>query len=928
MTIAFTVVGLILGALLLEGGGGFMFGGLVGFLTAQVVKLRRRLREIEETRVTSGIVTDAGRPIPRSARDEEQPEPPGTRLPADVPPIAVEPEPSPRVEPPPVAAAEPSAAEIPTAVQPPVAYYQRPSFGGLARLFMPVKTWATTGNVPVKVGVLLSLIGLGFLLGVALEQGWITLSIGVRHLLVALAGVLLLVMGWRVRPRNAVYGLSLQGGGIGVLYLTTYMAHAVYDLLPASVAAGSVIVITLGAGVLAVAQDSRSLAVLGITGGFLAPILAYSDASDHVLVFGFYIILSAAIVAVAWFKIWPVLNLVGLGFTVGLTAFWLLYRYEEEGWATTQPLIAVLILLYMTIPLLMALRRSPRIGDPMASPLLFGVPFIGLGFQFLLTDHIEYGTATSAASLAVIHGVFAVVVHRFGKEARNLVGVYWALAMTFLAIAAPLAFDAQYASAVWALQAAMMVWVGLRHGLFIFVVGGGFLQLLSGGVFLGYLSDSLPYPDGTTVLINGYFLGAALLAGTGLFTSRIVDRREDLFNGSKDAPWFFLFWGIGWWLLGGLVEVVGQVPEDGRVNASIAFVAVSLGAMALAAPLIRWPKLAASGILLLAVLPLAFILALVFQDHPFETSGWATWTVALVVYYSVLRLRGSEFPQVVTAMHVTGYWVLAVLLGTEIHWQVDRIATGVWPITAALAGFLALVGGTLLARDRLAWPLKACRQTYLMGCTGPVVLALALTVLSINLTSSGEAPPLTHLPLLNPLEILTALVVVAALAWKKLAASETNHPLEEFVAANWAPGLAVAGVVLLTMTVARTVHHWQGVPFDLESMTASTTLQASLSIVWGLTGLTGMMVGGRSARRIVWVGGASLMGVVVVKLFLFDLSNTGTVARVVSFLGVGLLLLIVGYFAPVPPAASTETEQVEADNNQPGAGDRPLSVDE
>ena len=86
-------------------------------------------------------------------------------------------------------------------------------------------------------------------------------------------------------------------------------------------------------------------------------------------------------------------------------------------------------------------------------------------------------------------------------------------------------------------------------------------------------------------------------------------------------------------------------------------------------------------------------------------------------------------------------------------------------------------------------------------------------------------------------------------------------------------------------------------------------MHASLSIVWGLAGLSGMVVGVRLARRTVWVGGASLMAVVVVKLFLFDLSNTGTVARVVSFLGVGLLLLIVGYFAPVPPSASAQAEQ-------------------
>ena len=44
------------------------------------------------------------------------------------------------------------------------------------------------------------------------------------------------------------------------------------------------------------------------------------------------------------------------------------------------------------------------------------------------------------------------------------------------------------------------------------------------------------------------------------------------------------------------------------------------------------------------------------------------------------------------------------------------------------------------------------------------------------------------------------------------------------------------------------------------------------------------------------------MGVVVLKLFLIDLRNQDTVGRVVSFIAVGILLLIVGYLAPVPPA--------------------------
>ncbi len=108
------------------------------------------------------------------------------------------------------------------------------------------------------------------------------------------------------------------------------------------------------------------------------------------------------------------------------------------------------------------------------------------------------------------------------------------------------------------------------------------------------------------------------------------------------------------------------------------------------------------------------------------------------------------------------------------------------------------------------------------------------------------------------------------------------------------------------MCVARTVHHWAGVPYDADSLAASTTFQSALSIVWGVTGLAAMVFGARSRKRSVWLAGAALMTVVVAKLFLVDLGNTATLARVVSFLGVGLLLLVVGYFAPVPPRAEAD----------------------
>ena len=49
------------------------------------------------------------------------------------------------------------------------------------------------------------------------------------------------------------------------------------------------------------------------------------------------------------------------------------------------------------------------------------------------------------------------------------------------------------------------------------------------------------------------------------------------------------------------------------------------------------------------------------------------------------------------------------------------------------------------------------------------------------------------------------------------------------------------------------------------------------------------------------------MGIVVVKLFLIELSNSGGIERIASFIIVGLLLLV-GWFAPVPPKAENDGE--------------------
>ena len=55
------------------------------------------------------------------------------------------------------------------------------------------------------------------------------------------------------------------------------------------------------------------------------------------------------------------------------------------------------------------------------------------------------------------------------------------------------------------------------------------------------------------------------------------------------------------------------------------------------------------------------------------------------------------------------------------------------------------------------------------------------------------------------------------------------------------------------------------------------------------------------------MSGAILLGIVVAKLFLVDLSNIGGLERVISFVGVGLLMLAIGYLAPFPVETGNES---------------------
>ena len=122
-------------------------------------------------------------------------------------------------------------------------------------------------------GVAITVLGIGFFLKYAFDQNWV--GPAGRIVLGYLAAVAFLGVGdaFRRRGAAATFGLYLTGGGLATLYLTTFAALQIYALFGQGFAFALLVLVTVLACLLALAYDTQWLAVLGLIGGFLTPVV-------------------------------------------------------------------------------------------------------------------------------------------------------------------------------------------------------------------------------------------------------------------------------------------------------------------------------------------------------------------------------------------------------------------------------------------------------------------------------------------------------------------------------------------------------------------------------------------------------------------------------------------------------------------------------
>jgi uncharacterized membrane protein len=760
------------------------------------------------------------------------------------------------------------------------------------------------GNTLVRFGVIVLFFGVAFLLKYASEQ--IEISIEARLIGVALGALVMLGIGWRLRGARPGYGLIMQGGGIGVLYLTVFAAFRLYQLLPAGLVFALLAVMAVFSAMLAVLQDSRSLAAMGVSGGFLAPILASTGGGSHVALFSFYALLNFGILLIAWFKAWRSLNLLGFAFTFIIGLFWGGRYYRAELFASTEPFLILFFLFYVAIAILFALRQDASVKSRVDGTLIFGTPLIAFGLQTALVQNIEYGGAYSALVLSFFYlGAAKLLLMRAGTSVRLLVEAFIALGVVFGTLAIPLALDGRFTAAAWALEGAAIVWLGVRQEK---VLARAFGMLLQAGAGAAFLLDARA-PSAAVPMLNSIYLGGIFISGAGLFCAWYLKRNRARVSEIEGSIAMMLFcWGALWWLGAGFYEIDRHVARLYRLHSHLVFIVASAVAFSALHFRIAWREAQYAA---LSLLPLMYFVALAEIDraaHPFQYFGVIAWPLGFVAHLWLLRRH--EATQYIDAWHAAGLWLVAALGAWEVAWQIGAAVRGgdVWRLVGWPLVPLALVAWFSDRGERIAWPVARYLKAYLFDGLIPLTGFLWLWMTQANFTSRGDPSPLPYMPLMNPLDLAQLAALLALFAWFRRLRAAPFAP-ELFRSTELAyVALGSAGFFWLNGALLRTLHHWAGVPFNLDAMMRSMIVQASLSIFWSALALCAMLMATRLRMRPLWLTGAGLMAVVVIKLFFVDLSNVGGIERIVSFIGVGVLMLVIGYVSPVPPAAAGEAK--------------------
>ncbi len=848
-----------------------------------------------------------------------------TALPPAPAPVAPPPPPRPAVSaPPPTPVAAPPPAPPPVAPPPP-----RPLPAPVAAPAAPREPASLEALIGGRwfnwAGILAILVGFASLLKYSFDQGWISHAFRFAGGLVL--GVSMVGGGLLANQRKfPILARGLWGGALGILYLTLFAGFQVLrssatggPLISQNAAFAGMIAVTVGGAALAILASSRTVAGLAALGGFLTPLLL-STGQGNQLVLGTYLaILVAGFLALGAWKRWAWLGWIAFPAVLVYTPGWLFPRGADKDLATI--LASIYVALFSLEPLLRsAFRESARSVTLSLRVVLSSLIF---GSAILVNLHGPHRDAVGVAALALAgwHVGIALLLRKRGDASELPVALESLAGLAFLLFPwVERRIPEVHVPTVTGLQAVLLLGAASWRGagahrawaLLAFGISSATLYFNATPEFLAELRPWTPIANLRGLV---YAVLVACFAG-GVVLYRRLERKPGglasvertassillVLATSLPAAWISLEVADAWrtWVL---PRFAGREKEAAAQSAGLlTMIWASYAALVVTVAKRR-------GETLLQGFGLAFVLATLVKLLVFdlgERGAVMTTFLGNTRFLSMLTVTGSlawlsfEFrrqgPPATDWNFLSPVFTLlanaslALALSTEWIdlWRIRR-----WDAMQefGLAGIWA-VHATLMVADGFRRD-----RVHLRG-GGLVFLGIGL------LASLGWAFGPTSVGmdrvLFNPRCLGAGLVgagILASAAMYRAWNPRIRSVVEVFETALdqvLAGPLAIVGHLFLILLA--TLEARDGVSASsIGLITAEHARQMSYSLIWTLYSISLVALGFVRPFRAVRLLALGVLCVTILKVFLVDLSFLEGIWRILSFIGLGVMLVGVSY---------------------------------
>ena len=322
--------------------------------------------------------------------------------------------------------------------------------------FAVASTWL------LRVGIVALVVCVGYFLRWSIDKG--LLGPAGRVALSVLAGLVMLVGGGRnVGKKYHLLGQGFLGGGIACLYFAMYAAGPMYALVPTPAAFGLMCVVTLTAGGLAVMTRSQLVAILGIVGGYVTPVMLRTNQPNLSVLYLYLLLLGLGVLGIAHRQQWRLLNYLAFLFSWGIFLGSLGNYRPEEHFALAMVFLSLLFILQSAIVYFYNLvRKRPSTALEVIHLLLNGLLFASISYHLILEAWGRPWPAVMCVALAAFYAAHIAVFLRNRINDRPLLIALLGMAGFFTALAIPIITERESMTICWSLLAFFFLWAGQK----------------------------------------------------------------------------------------------------------------------------------------------------------------------------------------------------------------------------------------------------------------------------------------------------------------------------------------------------------------------------------------------------------------------------------------------------------------------------------